>query len=284
MLKGPFKLATSIAGAHRLLTASLLVGLTLLAGCSSGARAPVVDLSGGQPSASPAASRGTYIVKQGDTLYSISRATGVNVDALKRTNNIADPTQLRVGQVLKLSGSSAAAGSVAAPSTQAPEAPSSQPASPATTDGSTATTGPAVTPPPTPAKPEQPAPRAADASVINWAWPAAGEVIQAFSTATKGIDIAGTPGDPVLAAADGKVMYSGNGVRGLGNLIIINHQNGFITAYAHNRTLLVKTGQDVKRGTKVAELGQTDTTSPRLHFEVRRQGTPVNPLQYLPAR
>ncbi|CFE01893.1 peptidase [Bordetella pertussis] len=88
----------------------------------------------------------------------------------------------------------------------------------------------------------------------------------------------------MIAAADGKVMYSGNGVRGLGNLIIINHQNGFITAYAHNRALLVKTGQNVKRGAKIAEIGETDTTSPRLHFEIRRQGTPVDPMQYLPPR
>ena len=101
---------------------------------------------------------------------------------------------------------------------------------------------------------------------------------------SKGIDIAGALGDPVTAAADGKVMYSGNGVRGLGNLIIVNHQNGFITAYAHNRTLLVKTGQDVKRGAKIAEIGQSDTTSPRLHFEIRRQGTPVDPMQYLPTK
>ena len=90
--------------------------------------------------------------------------------------------------------------------------------------------------------------------------------------------------DPVTAAADGLVKYSGNGVRGLGNLIIVEHQNGFITAYAHNRAVLVKTGQTVKRGAKIAELGQSDTTSPRLHFEIRRQGQPVDPMQYLPAK
>ena len=126
--------------------------------------------------------------------------------------------------------------------------------------------------------------RAADAGVINWGWPATGQITQGFNNNTKGIDIAGNLGDPVIAAADGKVMYSGNGVRGLGNLIIVNHQNGFITAYAHNRALLVKTGQDVKRGAKIAEIGQSDATSPRLHFEIRRQGTPVDPMQYLPAR
>ncbi|GAB3121357.1 hypothetical protein GCM10027288_49000 [Bordetella tumbae] len=126
--------------------------------------------------------------------------------------------------------------------------------------------------------------RAADANLISWGWPASGAVTQTFTTASKGIDIGGSLGAPVVAAADGKVMYSGNGVRGLGNLIIINHENGFITAYAHNQTLLAKTGQAVKRGSKIAEIGQSDTTSPRLHFEIRRQGTPVDPLQYLPAR
>ncbi|MDQ6217529.1 murein hydrolase activator EnvC family protein, partial [Achromobacter insolitus] len=122
------------------------------------------------------------------------------------------------------------------------------------------------------------------AAVINWAWPASGQIVQGFNSSTKGIDIAGALGDPVTAAADGLVKYSGNGVRGLGNLIIVEHQNGFITAYAHNRAVLVKTGQTVKRGAKIAELGQSDTTSPRLHFEIRRQGQPVDPMQYLPAK
>ncbi|KCV26313.1 peptidase, M23 family, partial [Bordetella pertussis H934] len=144
-------------------------------------------------------------------------------------------------------------------------------------------TGGATTPPAATVPDPKPA-RAADAAVINWGWPANGAILQTFNSNTKGIDLAGSLGDPVIAAADGKVMYSGNGVRGLGNLIIINHQNGFITAYAHNRALLVKTGQNVKRGAKIAEIGETDTTSPRLHFEIRRQGTPVDPMQYLPPR
>jgi lipoprotein NlpD len=125
---------------------------------------------------------------------------------------------------------------------------------------------------------------ASDAGLISWGWPANGKVIQGFTQTTKGIDIAGNAGDAIEAAANGKVMYAGNGVRGLGNLIIVNHDNGFITAYAHNRTLLVKAGQEVKKGAKIAEMGQTDAASVRLHFEVRRQGTPVDPLQYLPSR
>ena len=282
MLKGPFKQATAFAGSHRLLTASLLVSMTLLAGCTSGTRAPVVDLNAGQSAGTPsvASVRGdSYVVKQGDTLYNIARASGVSVNTLISANNIADPTQLRVGQVLKLSGGRAPAATPTETPAPAESTPSQTTTPPA--DGSSATAT-ASTPPPA-AKPA-PTARAADAGVIDWAWPASGSILQSFSVATKGIDIAGAPGDPVHAAADGKVMYSGNGVRGLGNLIIINHQSGFITAYAHNRTLLVKTGQEVKRGTKIAEIGQTDTTSPRLHFEVRRQGTPVDPLKYLPAR
>ena len=91
-------------------------------------------------------------------------------------------------------------------------------------------------------------------------------------------------GDPVVAAASGKVVYAGNGIRGLGNLVILQHDNGFITAYAHNKTLLVKTEQSVSKGSKIAELGQSDATSPRLHFEVRRQNSPVDPMQYLPVK
>src|SRR5699024_482 len=111
-----------------------------------------------------------------------------------------------------------------------------------------------------------------------------GKIIQSFNSSTKGIDLEGAEGDPVKAAADGKVMYAGNGVRGLGNLILLGHSDGFITAYAHNQELLVKTGEQIKKGATIAKVGQTDTSSPRLHFEVRRRGTPVDPLSYLPAR
>jgi len=251
-----------------------LIGLALLAGCSTTkTRAPVVDLSNQPAAAQPG---GTYVVKPGDTLYQIARANNVDIESVKRWNNISDPNQISVGQVLRLSGSAAAKPSAPAPTPAPVEAkpvPLGEPETP-----------PATTPPAQAPAPVATPPRASDASLITWGWPSSGPVTQTFSTSTKGIDIGGALGDPVSAAADGKVMYSGNGVRGLGNLIIINHQNGFITAYAHNRTLLVKTGQTVKRGAKIAEIGQTDTTSPRLHFEIRRQGTPVDPLQYLPPR
>lgn len=272
-------LGVSMTRLRRPLFVAGVLSLAILAGCASkGTRAPVVDLAGGQPAAA-AQPGGSYVVKPGDTLYKIARANNVDVENVKRWNNLSDPNQISVGQVLKMSGSSGG-GAQPAPiaSTKPQPRPLDQP-------GDTSATATASLPPPTPTPAEnKPVTRAADAGVINWAWPAGGQIMQGFNNNSKGIDIAGALSDPVNAAADGKVMYSGNGVRGLGNLIIVNHQNGFITAYAHNRTLLVKTGQDVKRGAKIAEIGQSDTTSPRLHFEIRRQGTPVDPMQYLPAK
>jgi len=290
---------------HRLATpllAGVFVG-ALLAGCTSGTRAPVVDLSLGpptgaaaasppvasppetasQPAANPSAASppaalqaapaerraATYVVKPGDTLYSIARTTGASLDALIRSNDIGDPDVLRIGQVLKL-----AADGVPPP---VPTPPATPPANPPAAPPAITSPPPARTPPPAP-------PRAADAGLNNWGWPASGTIIQAFSPATKGIDIAGKPGDPVQAAADGKVAYVGNGVRGLGNLILVEHAGGFLSAYAHNQRMFVTKDQTVKRGAKISEIGQTDTSSPRLHFEVRREGTPVNPLHYLPPR
>lgn len=266
-----------------------LAGLIGLAGCSGPTtRAPIVEgveASRATPSGSPTAA--TYVVRPGDTLYAIARTTNTDFETIKRLNNLSDPNQLTVGQVLRLTagarpggatGGALAAGTSAStirsgPATSSQPRPLDEPAKPAAPAATPAAPATSATPTPAPAP---------DAGAINWAWPATGSIIQTFTTNTKGIDIAGSPGDPIKAAADGKVMYIGNGVRGLGNLVIVNHDNGFITVYGHNRTLLVKTGQQVKRGDRIAELGQTDTTSPRLHFEVRRRGTPVDPLRYLP--
>lgn len=285
MLNGQSQLTAMTMGAsmtrlRRPLYMAGALSLAILAGCASkGTRAPVVDMTGGQP-ASSAQPGGSYVVKPGDTLYKIARANNVDIESVKRWNNLSDPNQISVGQVLKMSGG-ASTGAQPAPiaSVKPQPRPLDQPETPAVAT----TPPPDATPAPAPVE-VKPAPRAADASVINWAWPASGAIVQTFNASSKGIDISGTLGDPITAAADGLVKYSGNGVRGLGNLIIVEHQNGFITAYAHNRTLLVKTGQNVKRGAKIAELGQSDTTSPRLHFEIRRQGTPVDPMQYLPTR
>jgi lipoprotein NlpD len=247
-------------GAPGRLVLVAVLASAVLAGCASRtSQAPVADMSENTVQRSTS---GTYVVRPGDTLYKIAQANGVSVADLSRLNNITDPSQLRVGQVLRLNGNTAA-------STDTPSAGSSAPVT-------TAPVKPAQTPEPTSVA------RASDASLISWSWPAKGKVLQGFNSNTKGIDIAGKEGDPVYAAADGKVMYAGNGVRGLGNLILLGHSNGFITAYAHNQSLLVKTGQQVKKGDKIAAVGQTDTTSPRLHFEIRRRGTPVNPVAYLP--
>src|SRR5690554_5894658 len=252
---------TAPTGIRYLLLATVLSS-TVLVGCTSRTtRAPVTDMSTAPTQAPTAAAGQTYIVKPGDTLFKIAQSSGVDVARLGQLNNITDPSQLRVGQVLRLDGQIAA-----------------QPAT------GTAVTAPVVAVPAVQPVDTKETARASDASVVSWGWPTNGKIIQGFNASTKGIDLEGTPGDPVHAAADGKVMYAGNGVRGLGNLILLGHSNGFITAYAHNQELLVQTGQDITKGTKIATVGQTDTTSPRLHFEVRRRGTPVDPLSYLPPR
>lgn len=252
---------------------SIAAVAVLLAGCASNRtdRAPIVDATSGTSATSVESS---YIVQSGDTLYKIAQTHNMSVAKLISINNITDPSQLRVGQRLILDG--------AVPTTGTTTAVISPPVSGAS---GSAATSPIETPAaPVQLEPSTSTPRASDASLVSWGWPADGKIIQSFTASTKGIDLAGAVGDPIIAAADGKVMYAGNGVRGLGNLILLGHTNGFITAYAHNDSLAVKTGDEVKKGQRIASLGQTDTTSPRLHFEVRRRGTPVNPLSYLPER
>jgi lipoprotein NlpD len=122
---------------------------------------------------------------------------------------------------------------------------------------------------------------------VPWSWPTPGNatVLAGFDEVkNKGLDIAGKAGDPVLAAADGRVVYAGAGLRGYGNLIILKHNNTYLTAYAHNQALLVKEDQSVRKGQKIAEMGATDADRVKLHFEIRRQGKPVDPAKFLPAR
>ncbi len=147
-----------------------------------------------------------------------------------------------------------------------------------------------MAPPSTVAKPEAPRPAAPttepeDDDKIDWLWPAKGKVVSGFSETAnlKGIDIAGTAGDPVIASAAGKVVYVGTGLRGYGKLVIVKHNKTWFSAYAHNREILVKEGQQVTRGQKIAEMGNTDADQVKLHFEIRRLGKPVDPARYLPA-
>jgi lipoprotein NlpD len=177
-----------------------------------------------------------------------------------------------------------AAAPAAAPSTIPSTAPSAAPSA-APSTGASATPSAIL-----PAAPSGVAPSAATrpneaAAVGNWSWPVDGKVIETFNeTRNKGVDIVGKEGDPVLAAADGQVVYSGSGLRGYGNLVIVKHDDEYISAYAHNRQILVKQGQSVKRGQKIAELGKSDADVPKLHFEIRRQGKPIDPLTVLPKR
>ena len=144
-----------------------------------------------------------------------------------------------------------------------------------------AASAPAAQSQPEPAKPA--ASGAADE--VEWAWPTTGKVLTTFNdTSSKGIDLAGSLGDPVLAAGAGKVMYAGSALRGYGNLVIIRHGSSFQSVYAHNSEILVKEGQTVQKGQKLAKLGSSDADRPKLHFEIRRQGKPVDPMKYLPTR
>ena len=254
----------------------VLVG-ALLAGCSSSPTGgvQVVDRNNRDRVTS-----GHYIVQRGDTLWSIAFRFGWDWKALAQRNGIGPPHVIHPGQRIQFGGS--------APRTVA------RPASP-TPAPVPRTTAPVVaTPVPTPTpitRAPQTAPKATTPvkpvtrSASGWAWPAKGQIIGRFSSngsLNKGIDIAGELGQPVLAASDGAVVYAGSGLRGYGELVIIKHSDTYVSAYGHNRRLLVQEGQQVKAGQTIAEMGSTGTDRVKLHFEIRRQGKPVDPLQYLP--
>ena len=255
-----------------------------------------VTRSGAAPAPAPApAVTGQYVVKRGDTLHSIALAHGQDYRDIARWNNLDDPNRLLIGQVLRVtppadSGAVAVAAAPvqpqgraevrplegAAPTATAPARPLERP-QPATADKSVADKA--------TDKPAEKAPARAVEPAGSWAWPASGKVIETFEEPrNKGIDIAGKEGDPVLAASDGTVVYSGSGLRGYGNLIILKHTDDFVSAYAHNSQILVKQGQAVKRGQRIADMGRSDADQPKLHFEIRQQGKPVDPLKFLPVR
>ncbi|MCC2674793.1 MAG: peptidase [Ramlibacter sp.] len=249
--------------------------------------APVVALPGAENAGKP----GYFTVRPGDTLIRIALETGQNWRDVARWNNIDNPNVIEVGQVLRV----AAPGSLpsdptyaARPAPPPPPAPAASAALPPASGAASAPARPAsapvVTAAPAPAPPPGPATPPEDE--IAWAWPIAnGPVLSGFDEQkNKGIDIGGRAGDPVLASADGKVVYAGAGLRGYGNLIILKHNNTYLTAYAHNQTLLVREDQSVRKGQKIAEMGSTDSDRVKLHFEIRRQGKPVDPARYLPAR
>ncbi len=270
---------------NRRLSLGLVVAVLTLAGCSSKGlnRAPVEERlpSSGSASAPPSADSvlvkppqgsenagkpGYYAVKPGDTLRRIAIDNGQSPQDIARWSNVENLNRIEVGQVLRV---------VPPVETGVVVKPVSKPV---VTD-SAAPVALAASAPASAAKP------AAAEGAVNWIWPANGVVLAGFDEVkNKGLDIAGAAGDAVVAAADGRVVYVGAGLRGYGNLIILKHDNVFLTAYAHNRTLLVKEDQAVQKGQKIAEMGNSDADRVKLHFEVRRQGKPVDPAKYLPAR
>lgn len=204
---------------------------------------------------------GYYEVQAGDNLFRIGRNFGRSVAELARWNGLADPYIIEIGDVLRVSP--AGSNAVIPPSASG-------------TSGAPADSSKSGTSSPVPSPTE---------TQVNWAWPASGPILQGFDPAkNKGVDIAGKAGDPVLAAADGSVVYAGSALRGYGNLVIVKHGATFVSAYAHNQTLLVKDGQSVKRGQKIAEMGQSEADRVKLHFEIRKNSTPIDPMQYLPSR
>ena len=267
---------------------ALAVVVVLLAGCASQrGPAPVVDRSGsGSRGAAPAekpaiatptapvAPDGQYIVKRGDTLYSIALENGADYREVAQWNGLDDPTRIRVGQMLRV---------------KPPEPVSGAPvvgriASRSVESRVLDTPQPAVQKPAPPTPPPAPAAVLAKASESEFMWPVKGKILSNFAEPrSKGIDIDGKPGDPVVAAAGGRVTYIGSGIPGLGKLVVIKHENGFITVYAHNRDILVKEQQAVARGQKIAELGASDADRPKLHFQIRKGSAAVDPLRYLPA-
>ncbi|SNS58991.1 lipoprotein NlpD [Noviherbaspirillum humi] len=264
--------------------------------------------------------RGFYTVKRGDTLIQIALEFGQNYRDLVIWNNLSNPNDIKVDQVLRVlppdapvagaAPSGVQTGSVVPNSTaESRPLPNGAAASTHKTGprgekrafsesalaelnkpDATAPTVPSKTEPPkvsdskTPERPAESAPPATDEEGIAWIWPAEGKVVAGFSDGRKGIDIAGKPGQPVLAAGAGRVLYAGSGIRGYGNLVILKHSTNYLSAYAHNKAIFVKEDQTVSKGQKIAEMGSSDSDSVKLHFEIRHQGKPVDPSKFLPAR
>ena len=290
-------------------TSLVLACVVVLAGCTTqrlSQKAPVVDRSSGRPATAtpgttaPAATPGApaaaalpgaenagkpgyYTVRPGDTLIRIALETGQNWRDLQTWNGLANPNLIEVGQVLRVVAPTPA-------SMVAASGDPSQPAAAPVAGGSVASrplsSTPAASAPAVVASAPATAPAAASGEdAVAFVWPVSGSVLETYDEVkNKGLDIGGKLGDPVLAAADGRVVYAGAGLRGYGNLIILKHNNTYLTAYAHNQNLLVREDQAVKQGQKIAEMGSSDADRVKLHFEVRRQGKPVDPLGYLPKR
>jgi lipoprotein NlpD len=301
----------------RLTGALVLVGM--LAACASThTSAPVSERKISSAPARTGSNAGYYTVKKGDTLYRIALDHGQSYHDLVSWNNLTDPNDIKVDQVLRVappdaasrrgasvagSTGSAQVGAVATASGVETRALSAPP--PVNVPNKNAPHGEkrlysdatlaemrkpesGIAPPTRPASSIEPSTNekaeSASEEAVTWTWPAEGKLLSSFDEGRKGIDIAGKSGQPVLAAGAGKVMYAGSGIRGYGNLVIVKHTNNLLSAYAHNKIILVKEGQSVAKGQKIAEMGDSDADSVKLHFEIRQQGKPVDPTKFLPSR
>jgi lipoprotein NlpD len=249
------------------------------------AQAPASTPDAGKPSvvADGVAKPGYYTVKPGDTLIRIGLDNGQNWKDLVRWNSLDNPNSIEVGQVLRVvppgvDPAVATSRPLGTPRIESRPLDARPPASAPTTAAPPVV---AAAPPPAPVAA---APKEADDD-IAWSWPVTAPVAVPFDESrNKGLVFRGKAGDPVLAAADGRVVYAGSGLRGYGNLVILKHNATYLTAYAHNQTLLVKDDQTVRKGQKIAEMGSTDADGVQLHFEIRKQGKPIDPAKLLPPR
>ncbi len=294
----------------------LTLSLGLLSACShTTRRAPVVDRAppaASRPAAAPVEvkedARGTYTVKRGDTLLRIALDHGQNYRDIVAWNKLADPNDIKVDQVLRVAPpeheSTVRTTAIPMPERPVPVAVPKRPVPRIDKRPSDAVLAeikkeegarversepkadrPEVATVPAPAVAPGSAVSAADDEKLSWMWPSDGKIVATFDEGkNKGIDIAGKPGQQVMAAGAGKVMYAGSGIRGYGNLVIVKHSNSLLSAYAHNRSIVVKEGQNVNKGQMIAEMGDSDADSVKLHFEIRQQGKPVDPSRFLPTR
>lgn len=277
-----------------------LLAVSFLTGCAADRPAPVVDRSIGVAKREPQVPPDVYEVRRGDTLYSIAFRYGLDFKTLARWNDIATPYTIYPGQEIRFEPPPAAddrAGRTEPvrtrgtsveirplPEAEQDPAPAREPAAgPAPVPAPETREQPAG---PAPEKPAEPAAETAEGP-LAWQWPADGSLLSTFAagdSSRNGIDIGGQSGDPVRAAAGGEVVYSGSGLIGYGELIIVKHDNALLSAYGHNRKRLVQEGDRVQAGQRIAELGQTGAPKPMLHFEIREDGKPVDPMKYLPER
>lgn len=283
-----------------LLIPLVLVSSVLFVGCASQAPAPIEQKAATGQQARPAAkrvtssaaapgtagARGSYRVASGDTLYSIAFRLGVDHRQLAQWNGIENPNRIFVGQILRLSPQ----GATTAPAPRRAEPVATPLPAPSPAVAQPAPAQPVAVAPPA-IESKQTAPMTAavggsrTVSGVTWSWPAAGKARRAVAASgSEGLEILGTRGQPVAAAAAGQVVYSGNGLRGYGELIIIKHNDIFLSAYAHNDKRLVNEGATVKAGQQIALMGDSEASEVMVHFEIRKSGKAVSPLQFLPQR